>query len=354
MRNGTDLPPLCTIWAGNAHWMWQLGIEDQMPLLPPSSILTTPGEDKHCRQHHPTHIPLVKPSKFQMHCSARTPTQNQASPQRLLQSHCPPKTSPSDATLPSRRPIQSMPIPPAQWCDRQQSLLFLPLMITPTTQSASSPSPWQLPPPLAGTSPPPNNTSPSAPHTRAIQQRIALPATDEDCTQTPGQTECNNIAYNNLAKTANFPVADGFVIFTCTFCYLGSLINYSLYNNDNIIARIAAATASMGALKEIWWNPHLNFYNKYLLFWAILMNLLLWGAETWSLCKSQLDQLEVFLHRSIRWILHISISKVQEDRIWNKRVREMFHSIPCVRNMIVTINKLFLSFSLVKLWLAFS
>ena len=64
------------------------------------------------------------------------------------------------------------------------------------------------------------------------------------------------------------------------------------------------------------------------------MNLLLWGAETWSLCKLQLDQLEVFLHRSIHRILQISISNVQEDRIRNKRVQEMFYSIPCVRNMI--------------------
>ena len=69
----------------------------------------------------------------------------------------------------------------------------------------------------------------------------------------------------------------------------------------------------MGALKEIWRNPHLDIYNKYLLFRAIPMNLLLWGAETWSLRKSQLDQLKVFLHCSIRRIFQISMSKVQED-----------------------------------------
>jgi hypothetical protein len=84
--------------------------------------------------------------------------------------------------------------------------------------------------------------------------------------QTPGQTEHGNIAYNNLAKTANFPVTEGFVSFTRTFRYLGSLINYSLRDNNNITARIASATASMGALKEIWRNPHLDIYNKYLLF----------------------------------------------------------------------------------------
>ena len=64
------------------------------------------------------------------------------------------------------------------------------------------------------------------------------------------------------------------------------------------------------------------------------MNLLLWGAETLSLCNSQLDQLEVFLHRSIQIILQIFMSKVQEDRIRNEKVRKMVYSIPCVQNMI--------------------
>jgi hypothetical protein len=95
----------------------------------------------------------------------------------------------------------------------------------------------------------------------------------------------------------------------------GTLHSYYTRDDDDITARIASATAAMGALKEIWRNPHLDIYNKYLLFRAIPMNLLLWGAETWSLRKSQLDQLEVFLHRSIQRILQISMYKVQEDRI---------------------------------------
>jgi hypothetical protein len=99
-----------------------------------------------------------------------------------------------------------------------------------------------------------------------------------------------------------------------TFRYLGSLINYSLREDDDITARITSATAAMGALKEVWRNPHLDVYNKYLLLRAIPMNLLLWGAKTWSLRKSQLDQLEVFLHRSIRCILQISMSMVKEEK----------------------------------------
>jgi len=90
----------------------------------------------------------------------------------------------------------------------------------------------------------------------------------------------------------------------------------------------------MGKMKEVWRNPHLDVYIKYLLFCAILMNLLLWGAETWSLRKLQLDKLEVFLIHSIGRILHISMTKVLEQRLHNDKVRQMFYSIPCVRTMI--------------------
>ena len=39
------------------------------------------------------------------------------------------------------------------------------------------------------------------------------------------ENETDNIAYDNLAETAKFPVTNGFVSFTRMFCYLGSLIN---------------------------------------------------------------------------------------------------------------------------------
>ncbi len=107
-----------------------------------------------------------------------------------------------------------------------------------------------------------------------------------------------------------------------------------LRDDDDITSQLAVANASMGKLKEVWRNPHLDVYNKYLLFRAIPMNLLLWGAETWSLRKSQLDKLEVFLHRSIRRILHTSMTKVRTQQPHNDKVRKMFYSIPCVRNMI--------------------
>ena len=84
--------------------------------------------------------------------------------------------------------------------------------------------------------------------------------------------------YDKLDETKGIYVEDGYVTFTQLFRYRGSVISYNLRNDEDITARVAAATASMGVLKEIWQNHHLKIYSKYLLFLAIPMNLLLWGC----------------------------------------------------------------------------
>jgi hypothetical protein len=165
----------------------------------------------------------------------------------------------------------------------------------------------------------------------SIPKRIKKKKPDEPNDE---DTERKHSIYDNLDETKDFPVADGFISFTRTFKYLGSLITYNLRDDEDIKARTAAANASMGALKEIWSNPNLDTYSKYLLFRAIPINLLLWGCETWSLRQSLLDKLEAFMHKSIRRILKISMTQVKDMRIRNETVRNTFYAMPCVKNMI--------------------
>ena len=104
--------------------------------------------------------------------------------------------------------------------------------------------------------------------------------------------------YGELEETRPITVADGHVTFTRHFKYLGSHISYNLRNDYDIESRltVTAASQSMGALKNVWNNPHMDLYNKYLLVRDIPLNLLLWGCETWSLRQVLLNKLEVFLH----------------------------------------------------------
>ncbi len=158
------------------------------------------------------------------------------------------------------------------------------------------------------------------------------------CTHVP-ESESAHIAreeakYDALPETAKIDVSNGYVTFLRMFKYLGSKILYSLRDDDNIDARLIVALQSMGALKEVWRNQHLDTYSKYLLFRAIPMNLLLWGCKNWSLQQDLLCCLEVFLHCSIRRILHIFITNVQEQHLQNEKGCCMFYDIPCVKNMI--------------------
>ncbi len=143
---------------------------------------------------------------------------------------------------------------------------------------------------------------------------------DDDDKPDDEQRENEGKLYHNLDETKDILVADGYITFTHSFKYLGSFISFNLRNDNNVAARIAAANASMGALKEIWCNPHLDTYSKYLLFQAISMNLLLWGCETWSLQQTLLNKLKVFMHCSIRRILDITMTQVKDDRIQNNKV----------------------------------
>jgi len=167
-----------------------------------------------------------------------------------------------------------------------------------------------------------------------INHTLLCPFTNESRESTHARTTREDAMYDTLPETERINVADGYVTFCRTLKYLGSRISYNLRDDNDIDARLSAANRSMGALKEIWRNPHLDTYSKYLLFRAIPVNLLLWGCETWSLRQTLLCRLEVFLHRSIRHILHISIIEVKDNHIRNEKIGRIFYNIPSIQNMI--------------------
>jgi hypothetical protein len=96
--------------------------------------------------------------------------------------------------------------------------------------------------------------------------------------------------HDALEEMQPITVDDGFVSFCRHFKYLGSFISFSLCNDYDIKKRVTAATQSMGVLKNVWNSFHLDIWSKYLLFWAIPMNLLLWGCKTWSMLKGSIQQ----------------------------------------------------------------
>ena len=149
----------------------------------------------------------------------------------------------------------------------------------------------------------------------------ALTETEQQQEETMKQRRAQEeFLYDNLEETAPIPVSDGQVTFCRHFKYLGSYVSFCLCKDYDLDKRIAAASQAMGALKTMWDCPHLELWSKYLLFRSTPMNILLWGCETWSMRKALANKLEVFLHRSICRILHVSITRVKEERIRNEHV----------------------------------
>ena len=127
--------------------------------------------------------------------------------------------------------------------------------------------------------------------------------------------------YYNSPDTAIVKFKEINVTFTRHFKYLGSYISNNLRDDHDVDIRIAAASASMGSPSSYWSDKSEDLKSKYLIFIAIPCNLLLWGSEIWALSTSLLSKLEIFLHRSVRRILGITMTEVKEERIRNAEVR---------------------------------
>ena len=134
-------------------------------------------------------------------------------------------------------------------------------------------------------------------------------------------------------NTGNIAVGDGFVSFTKNFKYLGSLITSELNDAVDVEARIAQANKAMGALREYFKCKQVSLKAKRMIYLAIPINLVLWGVESWALTESSMRKLSVFHTRSVRSILQINMTEVQEKRIRNEKILEMIN-IPTMDRLV--------------------
>eukprot|EP00978_Attheya_sp_CCMP212_P012017 scaffold29800_cov23-Attheya_sp.AAC.1 len=150
------------------------------------------------------------------------------------------------------------------------------------------------------------------------------------------KTECVHFPAANQQQPANLEniqVEQGFVSFTNCFKYLGSIISSNLNDEIDIDARISQANKAMGAPRGYFRCPQVNLHSKRLIYLAIPINLVLWGVESWALTERCYKKLQVFHTRSIRSILQINMTQVEEERITNHQILKRI-DIPSMENII--------------------
>jgi hypothetical protein len=107
-----------------------------------------------------------------------------------------------------------------------------------------------------------------------------------------------------MQDVANFHYTDGIQ-------YLGSWIRSNLRDDFDITKRIVSGYSAMGQLKQLFTSRDVPLDIKLHMYHNIPVNTFLWGCETWDLCDSDTNRLNVFDHRSIGMIMGISIRKVR-------------------------------------------
>jgi hypothetical protein len=167
----------------------------------------------------------------------------------------------------------------------------------------------------------PNNTNTTTVETAT--QTITDDRSSSATTPVPSTTTSTATPSNfdpNYILPAPFNVADGFISFSDSFLYLGSIITPDLRDDMDVKSRIKKATAQVGALRSFFRHPHIDLETKMAVYTATALNTVLWGCESWTLTDSIKRSLQVFHHRSLRTILNINMFEVEEQRITNAEI----------------------------------
>ena len=104
---------------------------------------------------------------------------------------------------------------------------------------------------------------------------------------------------------------------TKSFVYLGSTITDNARLDSELILRMGKASAAYGKLRErLWDNHHVSLRVKCKVYKAIVLSTLLYGAETWTVYRTQVKKLNAYMMRHLREIMKIS----WKDRVTNDEI----------------------------------
>ena len=118
-----------------------------------------------------------------------------------------------------------------------------------------------------------------------------------------GKTKVQNVAHG--PQPAHVQIGPDTVDSVPKFCYLGSDVDESGYCTPEVIRRIALGSSVMGQLRNVWMQRRLSLGTKLRLYSSCVLSVLLYGSETWTLRKRDMQRLESFHMSCQRRILGI-------------------------------------------------
>jgi hypothetical protein len=127
---------------------------------------------------------------------------------------------------------------------------------------------------------------------------------------------------------------DRFMSFCIKFKYLGSYFVPELSDTADITARISQARRLFGSMNQrVLSNKKIRIDIRRRLYQAIVVNIALWGCESWALREADRSKLEAFHHGCLRRMCGLTMWDVAEKRITNEHVRRTVANSPTMDSM---------------------
>ncbi|XP_035696731.1 uncharacterized protein LOC118430128 [Branchiostoma floridae] len=108
------------------------------------------------------------------------------------------------------------------------------------------------------------------------------------------------------------------------FTYLGSVITQDCKSDQDVKRRLGIASAAFASLGRVWRCKHLSRTAKLKVYNTLVLSVLLYGAESWTLTKSLKQKLDSFDSQCLRNIEGIR----WQDHVTNEVVRHTTNQIP--------------------------
>ena len=101
------------------------------------------------------------------------------------------------------------------------------------------------------------------------------------------------------------------------FTYLGSNVDTDGYSTPEMHRRLGIANSVMGQLNGIWRQQKLSLHTKLRIYSSLVLSVLLYGSETWTLRKIDSERLQAFHMTSQRRILGVK----WQDHVTNDTIK---------------------------------
>ena len=89
------------------------------------------------------------------------------------------------------------------------------------------------------------------------------------------------------------------------FKYLGSTLTKDGRSTKEIKTRIGLATSAMARLNKVWRSRDISFTTKMRLYKALVVSILLYGCESWTMTAETTKRIQTFETKSFRRLLGV-------------------------------------------------